>query len=62
MEEIAVVVDSNVVFATIIREGGLNRYVVTIIPAIIPFYYPKGLREEIIRHSGEISKKNQDAS
>jgi len=59
MEDLAIVVDSNVIFAAIVREMGLNRYVVTVIPAIVPFHYPKGLRAEIVKHLKEISQKSK---
>ncbi|USG99105.1 hypothetical protein K1720_06030 [Thermococcus argininiproducens] len=57
MDKIAVVVGSNVIFAALVREQGLNRYVVAIFPEIFPFFYPSGLREEIIKHIREITAK-----
>ncbi len=57
MGPVAVVVDTNVIFAALVRESGLNRYVVTVFPLFLPFYYPSVMREEIERHIGEIAKK-----
>jgi len=57
MEKLAVVVDTNVVFAALVRSEGLNRYVVTILPAMFPFFYPSKLKEEIFKHIRKISLK-----
>ena len=57
MEKLAVVVDTNVVFAALVKSEGLNRYVVTVLPAVFPFFYPKKLKEEIFKHIRKISSK-----
>ena len=55
--EIAVVVDTNVIFAALVRSEGLNRYILTLYPELFPFFYPQVVREEIIDHIDEIAKK-----
>jgi len=38
--KLAVVLDANAVIASLMRESGLNRFVVTLTPIIYPSYYP----------------------
>jgi len=53
----AVVLDANVVIAALIREQGLNRYIVSLAPIIYSFFYPAALRSEILKRTGEIARK-----
>ncbi|WP_456393941.1 PIN domain-containing protein [Thermococcus sp.] len=55
--EIAVVVDTNVIFAALIRSGGLNRYILTLYPELLPFFHPEAVKEEILNHIDEIATK-----
>ncbi|WP_297535368.1 PIN domain-containing protein [Thermococcus sp.] len=55
--EIAVVVDTNVVFASLIRSGGINRYVLTLYPELVPFFYPQVVVDEVFNHLGELARK-----
>ncbi|CAI1493409.1 protein of unknown function [Thermococcus nautili] len=57
--ELAVVVDTNVVFASLIRSGGVNRYVLTLFPEMFPFFYPEVVRKEIANHIGELAEKSK---
>ncbi|NJE48193.1 PIN domain-containing protein [Thermococcus sp. 9N3] len=57
--EIAVVVDTNVVFASLIRSGGVNRYVLTLFPEMFPFFYPEVVRKEIANHIEELAEKSK---
>ena len=58
MEKLAIVVDTNVVFAALVRAEGLNRYVLTIFSSMFPFYYPRKLKEEIFKHVRTIAIKS----
>ena len=53
----AVVLDANVVIIALIREQGLNRYIVALAPSIYPSYYPEALKSEILEHAGEIARR-----
>ena len=55
--KLAVVFDANVVIASLIKEGGLNRYIVTLTPIIYPSYYPEILRREVLEHISVIAQK-----
>ncbi|ASJ12919.1 PIN domain-containing protein [Thermococcus thioreducens] len=55
--EIAVVVDTNVIFAALVRSEGLNRYILALYPELFPFFYPQLVQEEITNHISEIAKK-----
>lgn len=54
---LAVVFDANVVIASLIRDGGLNRYIVTLTPTLYPSYYPDILREEVFEHVQDIARR-----
>ncbi len=53
----AVVFDANVIISSLIRETGLNRYVVVLAPLIYPCFYPDILRVEIFNHIEEVARK-----
>ena len=55
--KLAVVFDANVVIASLIKESGLNRYIVTLTPIIYPSYYPEILRREVLEHISVIAQK-----
>jgi len=55
--KLAVVFDANVVIASLIRDGGLNRYIVTLAPIFYPSYYPDILREEVLEHIPDIARR-----
>ena len=58
MGELGIVIDSNVIFAALVRAQGLNRYIVTVLPELFPFFYPELLRKEIMKHIREITGKS----
>jgi len=53
----AVVFDTNVVIAALIRERGFNRYVVSLAPILYPSFYPIDLKREIREHAERVVKK-----
>jgi len=55
--KLAVVFDANVVIASLIKESGLNRYIVTLTPIIHPSYYPEILRREVLEHIPVIAQR-----
>ena len=55
--KLAVVFDANVVIASLIKESGLNRCIVTLTPIIYPTYYPEILRREVLEHISVIAQK-----
>ena len=54
---LVVVFDANVIIASLIKESGLNRFVVTLTPIIYPSYYPEILRKEVLEHIQVIAQK-----
>jgi len=55
--KLAIIFDANVVIASLIKESGLNRYIVTLTPIIYPSYYPEILRREVLKHIPVIAQK-----
>jgi len=54
---LAVVFDANVIIASLVKESGLNRFIVTLTPIIYPSYYPEILRKEVLEHIQVIAQK-----
>lgn len=50
-------VDSNVVIASLIRDAGLNRYIITLTPVFYPSYYPEVLLREVLEHLPDIAER-----
>ncbi len=55
--KLAIIFDANIVIASLIREGGLNRYIVTLTPIFHPSYHPEILRREVSEHIPVIAQK-----
>jgi predicted nucleic acid-binding protein len=51
----AVVFDANVIIASLIRSGSLNRRVAIMAPLIYPCFQPEALKDEILKHEREIA-------
>ncbi|HDI02399.1 MAG TPA: hypothetical protein ENF93_02005, partial [Ignisphaera sp.] len=56
-KRLAVVFDANVVIGSLIKDGGLNRYVVTLTPVFYPSYYPDVLQREVFEHLYDIARR-----
>ena len=54
---LAVVFDANVIIASLVKESGLNRFIVTLTPIIYPSYYPEILRKEVLEHIQVIAQR-----
>ena len=54
---LAVVFDANVIIAFLIKESGLNRFIVTLTPIIYPSYYPEILRKEVLEHIQVVAQR-----
>lgn len=57
--KLAVVFDANVIIASLIKDHGLNRYVVTLTPIFYPSYYPEILQLEVYEHIVVIAQKTE---
>lgn len=55
----AVVFDANVIIASLIRSGGLNRLVAILAPLIYPCFQPEALKDEILKHEKSIAGKSK---
>ncbi len=55
--KLAIIFDANVVIASLIKESGLNRYIITLTPIIYPSYYPEILRREVLEHIPVIAQR-----
>ncbi len=56
-ESVAIVFDANVIIASLIRDSGLNRYIVVLTPVLYPSYYPEILRREVLEHIPSIAQR-----